>query len=299
MIHRTRSAVSEPETLTSARALQETASAIDFYEVDANQQKPFRFDAYKRTDVRTALNRLFDGKCAYCESHYLHLEPVDVEHFRPKGAIIIDGHRAKPGYYWLAATWDNLLPSCIDCNRARTQLFEDEDAQIAGEELRGKENKFPLTSEEWRARHPDETPREVGARLLIHPCRDNPESHLQFLANGSVRALSDKGEESIKTYGLRRAALAESRRNRLRELARLISYIIDDLDTLARYPNDDQIQQNIKKKVDDLRLAGADNEQYAGAVRQVILPFEAALRDGTARRFAVDLFEQVARVSTQ
>ena len=299
MIHKTRSSVAEPETLTGAAARKETDDAIGFYAQAPNRQAPFTFKAYKADDVKNTLNRLFDGKCAYCESHYLNLAPVDVEHFRPKGAISINGKRSKPGYYWLDATWDNLLPSCIDCNRARTQVFEDEEARIAGRELRGKENKFPLTSESKRARRPEEQEREVGARLLIHPCRDHPDSHLQFLANGSVRALSNKGDASIKTYGLRRAALAESRRNRLRELARLISYIIDDLDMYARHPDDDQIQENINKKVDDLRMAGEDNEPFAGAVRQVILPFEAAMRNGTARQFAANLFQQVARVSTQ
>src|SRR5215468_8122036 len=89
----------------------------------------FKDDFYKRYMVY--LNRLFRNKCAYCEEK-LSGQPGDVEHFRPKGRVcdatfrqvFIDHPRwgrniAHPGYYWLAYDWDNLLPSCADCNRFR------------------------------------------------------------------------------------------------------------------------------------------------------------------------------------
>lgn len=50
--------------------------------------------------------------------------PLDVEHFRPKSEIDevdpatfrpVPGRApTAPGYYWLAAAWSNLLPSCIE-----------------------------------------------------------------------------------------------------------------------------------------------------------------------------------------
>ncbi|MEF9674035.1 hypothetical protein QNM99_25505 [Pseudomonas sp. PCH446] len=45
---------------------------------------------------------------------------MDVEHYRPKGAVSEDA--SHPGYWWVAMDWDNLLPSCIDCNRKRKQV---------------------------------------------------------------------------------------------------------------------------------------------------------------------------------
>ena len=76
----------------------------------AEQEKQgfeFTFAAYKADDVREALTRLFRGKCAYCESRYAVTQPMDVEHWRPKGGVEeedVDGKtRLGPGYPWLAA----------------------------------------------------------------------------------------------------------------------------------------------------------------------------------------------------
>jgi uncharacterized protein (TIGR02646 family) len=80
---------------------------------------------YKDGAVKAALDAMFHGKCAYCEFMYIGGMPVDIEHFRPKGAVIVGGKMRKPGYYWLAAKWENLLPSCIDCNRKRDQELQD------------------------------------------------------------------------------------------------------------------------------------------------------------------------------
>ena len=79
----------------------------------------FEFHAYKADEVKRRLEDLFHGKCAYCESFYAAQAPVDIEHYRPKGAVEDDPDH--PGYWWLAMAWENLLPSCIDCNRRRRQ----------------------------------------------------------------------------------------------------------------------------------------------------------------------------------
>src|SRR5262245_40081226 len=77
------------------------------------------------------LLKLFNGKCAYCETDIESNQPGDVEHFRPKGRVVDEefepirinhpkwGEMDHPGYFWLAYEWDNLFPSCIDCNRYR------------------------------------------------------------------------------------------------------------------------------------------------------------------------------------
>src|SRR4051812_36358022 len=77
--------------------------------------KGFEFAAYKNPAVVKALEAAFLGKCAYCEHRYDAGAPCDVEHYRPKGGVEIDGDLTEPFYYWLAAEWTNLLPSCADC----------------------------------------------------------------------------------------------------------------------------------------------------------------------------------------
>ena len=70
----------------------------------------FQFSVYKHPSVVEALNVLFSGKCAYCESFYEKTQKMDVEHYRPKGAYYDErGQICYPGYYWLAADWDTAL----------------------------------------------------------------------------------------------------------------------------------------------------------------------------------------------
>ena len=83
------------------------------------KRKSYPFKVYGHQQIKDALAALFFNKCAYCETPYAATQPVDVEHFRPKGEVAED--KEHPGYYWLAASWENLFPSCIDFNRERTQ----------------------------------------------------------------------------------------------------------------------------------------------------------------------------------
>lgn len=64
---------------------------------------------YKQNDTKTALNKLYNGKCGYCETKNRQLA---VEHYRPKSE-----------YYWLAYSWDNLLYSCPICNSRKLNKF--------------------------------------------------------------------------------------------------------------------------------------------------------------------------------
>src|ERR1039458_2761253 len=84
----------------------ELASARLHFE-NTGKQDGFEFNAYRHADVKTALSKMTRGKCAYCEDDYDATQPVDVEHYRPKGAIETDAGMTKPGYWWLAAVWEN------------------------------------------------------------------------------------------------------------------------------------------------------------------------------------------------
>ncbi|MBX4952699.1 endonuclease [Rhizobium binae] len=151
--------------------------------------KTFEFARYKESAVKTELERLFHGKCAYCESFYGSTQPVDVEHYRPKGEVEgVPGHR---GYYWLGMDWNNLLPSCIDCNRRREQkapsaligsivkLLSSGEFDRTRKMSLGKSSAFPLATETGRARGPGDN--LLGEqRLLLDPTRDDPREHLTF-----------------------------------------------------------------------------------------------------------------------
>src|SRR5437868_988560 len=82
--------------------------AAEYYKQLPRPTKAFAFRVYKNSDVQAALSLLFHNKCAYCESSYAATQPMDVEHYRPKGGVEGEAHE---GYWWLASRWNNLLPS--------------------------------------------------------------------------------------------------------------------------------------------------------------------------------------------
>jgi 5-methylcytosine-specific restriction endonuclease McrA len=79
------------------------------------------------------LTNVFNGKCAYCDTKIDAGFYDDAEHYRPKSGVRISaGSKRKPvvkngtkhpGYYWLAYTWSNLVPSCQHCNNKKRDAF--------------------------------------------------------------------------------------------------------------------------------------------------------------------------------
>ena len=118
-----RAAVNVPPSLAvnNSPASAELVAARAHYSSVPAPTKSFDFSVYKSNDVRVALRLLFGGCCAYCEAIYEDTQQVDVEHYRPKGGI--EESRGHLGYWWIAMRWDNLLPSCADCNRRRKHVI--------------------------------------------------------------------------------------------------------------------------------------------------------------------------------
>jgi uncharacterized protein (TIGR02646 family) len=209
--------------------------------------KSFGFGAYKLTPVKDTLNETFHYKCAYCESSFAATQPLDVEHFRPKSGVLVGTELVWGVYFWLAAMWGNLLPSCTDCNRPRKQKLAD-----GSEQTLGKANQFPISSEGKRAAKEGEEKAE--RRLLVHPCLDDPSKHLVFEPEGIVSWKTRKGRESIRVYALLRRGPVQARkdfqlevlthitiaRGLARELengpnARLEALLLTELQALARF----------------------------------------------------------------
>jgi uncharacterized protein (TIGR02646 family) len=152
----------------------------------------YPFKAYRHKSLKEALEAIFQKKCAYCETQYEVAGYLEVEHYRPKNA-----------YYWLAADWSNLLPSCKRCNN-------------------GKLAKFPLGDASRQARKKGHERRE--SPLLLNPSDPlparRPEKHLTFdVYDGSIRARLVGGQpsamavQSIEVYRLTRTALARARKS--------------------------------------------------------------------------------------
>lgn len=256
-----------PEFLLGEKALAERDEAVEAFKQDKNAT--FTFSAYKNKSVRKALNAAFHFKCAYCEASFQATGPVAVEHYRPKSAVVgADGKLKKPGYYWLAGTWKNLLPSCTDCNSAREQEIEGEDPRTMG-----KANKFPIANEKARAKKPEQEKKEK--RLLLHPYLDHPERHLVFDADGGIKPArtsqgreSEKGVESIEVYALRRPGLA-TERARVATLVRASVKQIGDLRVVLGRTGDPLLEQSLREEIATLKSFLAETSPFSAMAKQL------------------------------
>ena len=216
--------------------------------------------------MKRRLEELFHGKCAYCESFYASQAPVDVEHYRPKGAV--DGEPAHPGYWWLGMEWTNLLPSCIDCNRRRKQRAPDGISNLSllyKATQSGKKDSFPIKGK----RAVSETDHlDTEEALLLDPTRDDPNKYLVYWlgddtagglvlprdingaipadvrlaavgapadvgANATIDGLSVRGAVSIQVYGLNRLRLVQERA-RLLQRMRFLEALSIELGNIAQ-----------------------------------------------------------------
>lgn len=207
-----------------SEAAKELKKAKAYYRTAKIDEKSFPFTVYKNQDVVDTLDILFHYKCAYCETDYSASQPMAVEHYRPKGGVTgVPRHR---GYWWLAADWGNLLPSCTDCNSHRSKLHyilvSGGQGQLQSiKTLSGKHNHFPLASGTPRSFSPNNK-LNLEQPLLLNPCKDVPEHHLEWiftkLQYPFMTPLDLRGETTINLCGLNRKRLLESRQKRLRDI---------------------------------------------------------------------------------
>lgn len=245
----------------------------------------FKYECYSNDDIKKALHNLFYGKCAYCESRYAGTQPMDVEHWRPKGEVHLEDGTVIPGYYWLAAHWHNLLPSCIDCNRARKQY----DAVLDQELTLGKANQFPLSNRHLTNRGKTDIPHNLDPNsiggdeqpLLVNPCLDDPSDHFEFELDEAVvkpcrlsGGHSQKGLESIRVYALNRTELVLDRKETLRLIQQRI-YCIDSLIGIletgeATQRIGDIVEELLSREIAALLDMQQANRAFAALARQVI-----------------------------
>lgn len=258
--------------------LSERQRAVAYYRDGTVSKKP-TFAKYKSQIAKDELNEIFHKKCAYCESRYAHVTPMDVEHFRPKnGYLDPSGKLVQPGYYWLAAEWENLLPSCVDCNRARKQKKISATGAHSSSTA-GKENHFPLAPGSPRASQPDEHEDETA--LLLDPCSDDlPNRHLQFTDLGYVMAHPGKtekdlpkGENTIEVCALDRADLVAERLSWLKRLKSEMKRACEGEKSARKYPEDTDFPAQIADSLGTLKVLSGPGEPYTAMSVDLIRRF--------------------------
>jgi uncharacterized protein (TIGR02646 family) len=206
----------------------------------------FERTVYGDPEVKSTLRIAQHDKCGFCEAKVTHVAFGDVEHFRPKAAFraLPGDDLTKPGYYWLAYDWTNLLFACEQCNR------------------RHKGNLFPLVDETTRVRsHSDDLAREVP--LFIDPTAEDPTTHIGFREEYPYPISgSPRGSATIRALGLDRPELVERRRERLKKIR-----LLRDAARLLQRKRDQQSKALAREIEDDLQRSVANEAEFAAAVR--------------------------------
>jgi uncharacterized protein (TIGR02646 family) len=177
-------------TRTEADCASYERNAIDY----TSGVKRFAHSSYyyAHADVKKLLVLMCRSKCCYCEQRH-EARNLDVEHFRPKSGFrptLKSRHDTRPGYYWLAYVWENLVLCCRSCNIA-------------------KGTRFPLVQEAGRARsHRHDLATERP--LFVHPCEDDPRKHITFDGDIPV-GKTRRGKVTIQGIELDRPQLREER----------------------------------------------------------------------------------------
>jgi len=218
--------------------------------------------------VRRWLLLAFARKCAYCERS-IRGHAVRVDHFRPKRGIRRLGGeavvlRAKPahhpGYHFLVYDWRNLLPSCEQCNLAKSNLFH--------------------TADGWWAEGHPELEREKP--LLVHPVREDPQGLLRFERDGHVYpgARDDaRARYVIQTLDLNREELINDRA----EAWELTELEMESLLLWTRAPRPDQ-ERLFNRAAERFRTIKRGLAEFTALKRLAILPGEKALQDEWAEQ---------------
>jgi 5-methylcytosine-specific restriction endonuclease McrA len=210
MIHVERTPLPQNPALRRQTVMQLLRARAHFTKPQSERlSQRFRFEAHFDPLFKGALLDVFHHKCAYCERRFIHTE---VDHYRPTSGVLDNPDH--PGYWWLAAEWNNLLLACQTCSHR-------------------KRNRFPLEQEKHRAlNETDDLAAEMP--LLLDPCTDFPEEHLVFDDFGGVGSTTLRGQTTISVLGLNSADMIEMRRHVAEQVLGEFEPIITWMLTMAK-----------------------------------------------------------------
>jgi uncharacterized protein (TIGR02646 family) len=190
----------------------------DLY-VSGQRKLLIKSSIYASRAVKAALDASHHGKCCYCETliprpyAYSH-----VEHWRPKSSArqTRDDESIRPGYYWLAYNWDNLLLSCSFCNSEN------------------KSDLFPLDNPAMRALHHRMSIDDEVPAILKPDGGEDPRDHIVFRLEVPV-GLTPLGSNTIEVLRLDKHEARLTHLKRIRETREYFNYLmnIDDPEAQA------------------------------------------------------------------
>lgn len=155
---------------------------------------------YQSKEVRKTLKSIYNDKCAYCEQRIIFPKKnqnksagndLTIEHFRPKTV-----------YYWLAYSWDNLLPVCYDCNR-----HKEDDFDVLGTKITAiRTGEIDEIHELAESYHSEEKP------TFIHPELEDLSAEFTFDKEGIIYTQNERCQYVIEKCDLKREILNQKRK---------------------------------------------------------------------------------------
>lgn len=214
MIHVDRNRVSPPRFLNSSIAKAAFEKAKLFYEIPPAQrlQRRHKFESriYKNKEVQLTLSKLFNDKCAYCESKLGPANRGEIDQFRPKaGSYDIKTQLSLDHYWWLAYDWRNFYLVCQVCNANKGSKFPLNNQRVKVPRGDLAKHNAPWFWQELSHEQP----------LLLDPCSERIVlgDHLVFDKRGVVGARTREGRITIQTLKLNRDRLVHERKNAIEE----------------------------------------------------------------------------------
>lgn len=195
---------------------------------------------YKINDIRESLEKIYNGKCAYCETK---VEQYHVDHYRPK--VI---------YYWLAYSWDNLIISCPKCNENKNDLFDIHGGQRAS--FRTKCIKLNDINKISARYDIYERPKLINVETF------DPYPHLIFDRFGKIFSTDSNVSHTIKQCKVDRKWLNDERKKILDDVEKSIETEI----TANTSPQNQDIA--IKALIRDFLIKSMDKKNQYSAFRE-------------------------------
>ena len=161
---------------------------------DGKENKVIKSNCYKK--AKKALEKLYHGKCAYCETSIGAGFYMRIDHYRPKSI-----------YRWLVFEWSNLVSSCEICNTKKGNQFPLPKGIPMVTRGEPESEESLANSKTLLAERP----------LLLHPELDYPEQHLEFRNDGNLKEKNNsaKGKTTIRVCDLNRDILRRERKSQI------------------------------------------------------------------------------------
>lgn len=186
-----------PEILTNASTRSKRTRLLNAkkWQSSSSYKSP-----YQSPTVRKTLKSIYNDKCAYCEQRIIL--PKKNQNKSAGNDLTIEHYRPKTTYYWLAYSWDNLLPVCYDCNR-----HKEDDFDISGVAITTiRANEIDKINELAAIYHSEEQPK------FIHPELEDLSNEFTFDKEGIIHSKDIRCQYVIEKCDLKRRTLNVKRK---------------------------------------------------------------------------------------